>query len=130
MSTSGLDPVVPGLVDLVGDGIFDRIADLARFLLNAETAIVDLSASSKESGFGISLAPQGVGGLAHIADPIAALKLGFTSQASVPIRAGQDRIGTLAVVSKKARTFDARDVETLRRLAELVAEGVSLRTSH
>lgn len=111
-----------------GDGAFDRIAELARFLLNADAGIVDLGDHLLDaSGLGISTAPDNASGLARVADPVVALKLGFASQVSVPIRAGRERIGTLAVVSRGQQAFDAVDVETLHRLAGMVAEGVSLR---
>ncbi|MBC9032069.1 GAF domain-containing protein [Sphingomonas sp. JC676] len=117
-------------VGFLDDGAFDRIAELARFLLKGDAGIVDLGNPSEDlSGLGISTAPDDASGLARIADPVAALKLGFASQASVPIRAGRERIGTLAVVSRGQQAFDVRDVETLHRLADLVAEGVSLRMS-
>jgi len=113
---------------LLGDGAFDHIAELARFLLNADAGIVDLGDQLVDAtGLGISTAPEVASGLTHIADPVAALKLGFASQVSVPIRAGLERIGTLAVVSRGQQDFGAREVETLHRLADLVAEGVSLR---
>ena len=119
-----------GFVRTPDNGLIDRIAELARFLLNGDAGIVDLGDSSGADGFGASVVPGdaaapvvGSGAaLERMADPLTALKLGFASQASVPIRMGRDRIGTLAVLTRAARTFDAHDVETLRRLAELVAE--------
>lgn len=109
-----------------GDGAFERIAELARFLLDCDAAIVDLdSLSADASGLGVSIAPGDAGGLNRIADPVTALRLGFVSQASVPIRIRGAQIGTLAVVTRTQRAFDARGVETLQRLADLVAENVS-----
>jgi GAF domain-containing protein len=119
-----------------GDGAFERIADLARFLLGGDAGIVALGDPSdgiSPDGVGVSVAfadaarSRGIGARsAQLADPLTALKLGFVSQASVPIRAGQERIGTLAVVTRDLRIFDARDVETLHRLADLVADNVTL----
>lgn len=124
-------------VRLPGDGAFDRIASLAQFLLDADAAIVDLddrSASLLQNVVGmlrgVSVAfreahdPASVIGMA---DPITALGLGFVAQASVPIRVGGERVGTLAVGSRTALEFGSRDVETLRRLADLVGEGLLLR---
>jgi GAF domain-containing protein len=128
LSNGQPDPGAFESVAFPGDGAFDRIAELARFLLQGDAGIVDLGNLLVDaSGLGISTAPDDASGLARIADPVAALKLGFASQVSVPIRAGRERIGTLAVVSRGQQAFDAVDVETLHRLAGMVAEGVSLR---
>lgn len=124
---------------LPGNGAFDRIAELARFLLDGDVGIVDLGDRSdgvllRTRGVSLGTGDAAVSGandswaFEELADPVKALKLGFMSQVSVPIKMGQDRIGALAVVSKAARTFEPRDVETMQRLADLVVEGVSLRS--
>jgi GAF domain-containing protein len=125
-------------VRLPGDGTFDRVASLAQFLMGADAAIVDLDELSSglvqnaAAARGVSIASGDVQkgnpiGSIGIADPVTALGLGFVAQASVPIRLHGERVGTLAVVSRTAREFGARDVETLRRLADLVSEGLALR---
>lgn len=119
-----------------GNGAFDRIAELARFLLDGDVGIVDLgdrSDSGLQEPRGVSFGiGDGTGDsltLGQLADPVKALKLGFVSQVSVPIKVGQGRIGTLAVVTRASRTFEPRDIETMQRLADLVTEGMSLRSA-
>lgn len=118
-------------------GAFDSIAELALFLFDADVAIVDLndpSGAGVGSGIGNSVAfgrnarhSIDPAFFTRFADPIASLADGYAAQARVPIRIDGERVGTLAVLGNTERSYNHRDVETLRRLADLIAEGVVYR---
>lgn len=123
--------------EAAGNGAFSSLADLGRFLLDLDAMSIDLIDRNPEwSGagdairIGTSVAlseraprPQRV---TQLSDPIEAMDLGYFAYACVPVRMPDGLVmGKLCGLGLEPRDLNAREIETMQRLAELVGERLS-----
>ncbi|WP_152997928.1 GAF domain-containing protein [Sphingomonas sp. HT-1] len=94
-----------------------RIAKTAVALLRGDVGIVQFgSVAALAASDAID-----TGVAAHqLANPVVALEQGYLGQVSVPLWQHGRRIGTLAVLSRRPRTFSNAEIALLRELSEAI----------
>jgi GAF domain-containing protein len=99
-----------------------RIGLLARSavtMLGGDVAVIE-----SESATALATAETGMlAAPSQLIDPLTAMRHGFHAQISVPVRLNGDRIGTIAVLCRLPRNFDADDIAALRDIATRISAG-------